>query len=360
MLDMNLTDLERYLNETMGGGVELTGVGEIGKLEEQGMKDFGYGKPLLVSYKKDGKDAQAVISAMRGDKYGHQFWWDRAKIMMLQYDTGKRMEKHVKPLGLGYIDESGVMVPVKDVQEFFIVNEKIEGRDYFNDLERIRKGDFRKEDEELAREFARWLARVHSEKKLDPDLYIRRVRQTMGAHECINGLIDDYPHPYELFPPERFRSLEKRLVDWRWKLKGYTHRLAAVHGDFHPWNVLVTEDGDFRVLDRSRGEWGEPADDVSTMSLNFMLFGIYDKPELSGHFETMYRAFWDEYMQITDDTEMLEVIAPFYVFRTLVIASPAWYPNHPQKVREGLLRFMENVLDDERFDYQNINTYMKG
>jgi hypothetical protein len=96
------------------------------------------------------------------------------------------------------------------------------------------------------------------------------------------------------------------------------------------------------------------------MSLNFMLFGIYDKPELSGHFETMYRAFWDEYMSITGDTEMLEVIAPFYVFRTLVIASPAWYPNHPQKVREGLLRFMENVLDDERFDYQNINTYMKG
>jgi hypothetical protein len=360
MVEMKLEDLERYLNDTVGPGVELTGAGEIGKLEEQGMKDFGYGKPLLISYKKDGREEQAVISMMRGDEYGHQFWWDRARILMYQYELGGKMEKHCRPLALGYLDEGGRMVPVKDVREFFIINEKIEGRDYFLDLERIRKGDFRDEDLELAKEFARWLARLHSRKNDAPDLYQRRVRQTIGDDECIWGILDGYPHPYEHFPPERCIAMEKTLIDWRWKLKGYPHRLAAVHGDFHPWNVLVLEDGDFRVLDRSRGEWGEPGDDVSTMSLNFMLFGLYEKPELSGHFEKMYRGFWDEYMSLTNDTEMLEVVAPFYVFRTLVIASPAWYPNHPLEVRKGLLGFMENVLADERFDYENINAYLKG
>jgi hypothetical protein len=43
----------------------------------------------------------------------------------------------------------------------------------------------------------------------------------------------------------------------------------------------------------------------------------------------------------------------------LVIASPEWYPNHPLEVRKGLLRFLENVLEDEVFDYVGINKYME-
>ena len=46
-------------------------------------------------------------------------------------------------------------------------------------------------------------------------------------------------------------------------------------------------------------------------------------------------------------------------FRGLVIASPQWYPGHPEDVRRGLLRFLENVLGDDRFDYQNFNRYLR-
>jgi len=359
MIEMKLENVERYLRETLEGGIKLTGVGEIGSLDEQGMKDFGYGKPLLVSYEQDGEPKQAVVSAMRGDKYGHQFYWDRAAILMFQHATGARMERHVKPLGLGYVNEAGRLVPVNDAKEYFIVNEKLEGRDYFVDLERIRKGGFTPGDEELAREFGRWLARVHSTRLDDADLYLRRIRDLIGSSECIMGLVDAYPHPYEHFMPERFRTLEKKLIDWRWKLRDYTDRLCAVHGDFHPWNVLVREGTDFSVLDRSRGEWGEPADDVATMTLNYVLFGIYDQPALGGDFERLYFGLWEEYLNATNDKRMLEVIAPFYVFRGLVIASPEWYPSHPLPVRQGLLNFLENVLDDDVFDYENINKYMK-
>lgn len=360
MLDLKPANLENYLQSVLSGNIKLTGVGEIGSLDEQGMKEFGYGKPMLISYTRDNQPCQAVISAMKGDKYGHQYYWDRAAILMFQYETGGLMKRHVQPLGLGYIDDSGSLVPVKNVKEFFIVNEKVEGSDYFLDLERIKEQGINQSDLDLAAGFAEWLADLHSSKSQEQDLYERRIRQLIGDSECIFGILDGYPQPYDQFPEERCIALEQKLVAWRWKLKKYTHRLSDVHGDFHPWNVLVTEGGDFSVLDRSRGQWGEPADDVSTMTCNYLLYSLYSGPQLSGDFEKLYLALWDTYLEKTNDREILEVIAPFYVFRGLVIASPQWYPGHPLEVRQALFRFMENILDDSSFDYTRMNKYLQG
>lgn len=359
MVELKVENIQDFLNAVLPAKVEVAGLGHIGSLDEQGMKDFGYGKPLQVTYRENGKEKQAVISMMRGDEYGHQFYWDRAAILMFQYDAGGRMEKHVRPLGLGYVDGHGRLTAVNDPQEFFIINEKVDGYDYFQDLERIGKGNCTEDDLETAKNFAGWLARLHARKKTAEDLYQRRIRQLIGDSECIWGLIDNYPHPYEHFSQQRCIALEKKLIDWRWKLRGYAHRLSAVHGDFHPWNVLIRSAADFSVLDCSRGEWGEPGDDVSTMTCNYLLYSLLNHAGLGGDFERLYMTLWDEYLELTGDKEIMEVIAPFYVFRALVIASPVWYPNHPLKVRQGLFRFMENVLEDDVFDYTNINRYME-
>ena len=359
MIDLKLDSVAAYLREMYGPTAKLVAAGDIGTLDTQGIKRFGYGKPLLVHFTVEGRLQEGVLSVMRGDKYGHQFYWDRAAILMFQFETSGRLDRHVKPLGLGYVDEDNRLVPVRGPREFFIFNEKLEGRDYHLDLERIRKEGLKPGDEALAREFARWLARVHGQKLADPDLYFRRIRDLIGSSECIMGLIDEaFLHPFAAFSDERFAAVEKRLIDWRWKLRRYAHRLAAAHGDFHPWNVIVSDNGDFRVLDRSRGEWDEPAGDVSTMAINYLLFGLYDTPRLSGDFERLYRAYFEEYLAQTNDSEILEVMAPYFVFRGLVIASPEWYPGHPEPVRQGLLRLIENVLADERFDWQDVNKYM--
>ena len=360
MIELKVRAIESYLRSVYGDDARLLGAGDIGSLDAQGMKGFGYGKPLLVRFETGGEVREAVFSIMKGDRYGHQFYWDRASILMSQYETSARMERHARPLGLGYVNGSDALVPVTDPKEFFIVSEKLEGYDYFRDLERIRERGLRDADVDMARAFARWLAEVHSAKLDDPSLYARRIRNLLGASECIFGLVDEaFPRNYAFFDDRRFKALEKRLIDWRWKLKGYAHRLSAVHGDFHPWNVLVTDDGRFSVLDRSRGEWGEPGGDLASMAMNYLLWSLYGRDRLAEPFETLYRAYFEEYLACTGDTEVLEVLAPFCVFRGLVIASPEWYPDHPESVRRRLFNFVSNVVEDEVFDWEHVNRYLE-
>lgn len=354
---INRQNLERYLREVTGRPIRLTSVGGIGKTDEQGPKEFGYGQPLLIVYEEVGETRKAVLSMMRADRYGHEFLWDRACVIIFQYFAGNKMEKHVKSIALGYIDGEGRFRPLLDPKEIFILREMVEGEPYFRHLERMRGGDCRPGDIEVARLFGGWLASIHSQKLDSPGLYLRRIRELIGGSECIWGIIDSYPD--DMKASERFEDLERVLLDWRWKLRGYCHRLSVVHGDFHPWNVLIRPDEDFAVLDRSRGEWGDPADDVSCMSSNYLLYGLYEGDPLRGHLGNLHMAFWEEYMDRTQDLEMLEVIAPFYVFRSLVIASPTWYPHHAPQVRAALLRFARNVAREAVFDYRHMDKYLE-
>jgi hypothetical protein len=80
--------------------------------------------------------------------------------------------------------------------------------------------------------------------------------------------------------------------------------------------------------------------------------------ELTGVFERLFKLFWANYLQKTNDTEILEVIQPFYAWRGLVVASPIWYPNLNKNIRVKLLNFVKNVLNFETFDLNRINTYL--
>jgi Predicted aminoglycoside phosphotransferase len=363
MIDLKPENVAEYLRQAYGPGARLVDIGAIGTLDKQGIKRFGYGKPLLVRFSVDGAEREGVLSVMKGDKYGHQFYWDRAAILMFQFETSARLPRHVRPMGLGYVDAENRLIPVTRPQEFFILNEKLNGYDYFLDLDRILNGEFRPQDVDLARGLARWLAKIHAKKKADADLYYRHVRNLLGASECIMGLIDEaFPHPCDFLADADFIALEKRLVDWRWKLRGYAHRLSVVHGDVHPWNILADGLGGFSVLDRSRGEWGEPAGDLASLAANYLLFGLLHNPEsarLSGPFSELWTALFGEYLTKSGDEEILEVMAPFFVFRALVIVSPEWYPNHPPAVRRALVRFLFRVLDEGRFDWAAVNRLLE-
>jgi hypothetical protein len=357
-IPVQIDALKKYLEERFGGPVELVGTDKLGKFDDT-IKKLGYGETFLITFRKDEKDRSVVFSTMRRDKYGHQYLWDRAQVLLFQYDAGQRLPRHAHPLDIGYFTAQGGARSVRDAQAYFLLTEKVEGTDYFLDLKRLRTEPLIDLDLERAKALAEYLAEVHSEKKDEPDLYIRKVRELVGHGECIMGIIDGYPRHYKAFPDDAFCEIEKQCVEWRWKLKEYTHRLCREHGDFHPWNLKFREGADFSTFDRSRGEYGEAADDVATLSINYLLYSLLEYGKLDGPYKELHDAYIETYLEKTHDQEIAEVIQPFYAFRGLVIASPEWYPNHSEETRQKLFNFIRNVLSTDKMDLNEINRYLE-
>ena len=355
--------VERYLRRVLGGEVRVRGLHPLGEPEEG--KGFGYGVPIRVEYEAGAGRASAVLHTLGPGSFGHEHMADRARILLWCHQAFNRLPRHVRSLDVGGFERAGDVIPLGGVEEFCLLTEYVDGQPYAVDLERLRERDALA-SLDIARSDALcdYLAEIHGERgspeKPDPKLYVRRNRELVGDGECIMGLSDSYPdHP--LFTPAILEQIEHRAVAWRWRLKNRTHRLRRVHGDFHPWNILFDSSlesaTDFRLLDRSRGEYGDPADDVTCITINYLFFSLQQSGRLERSFDTLFQRFWERYLDKTGDREMLEVAAPFFVFRALVLASPVWYPDLDDSVRAKLLSFILNILEQEHFDPRRVNAY---
>ena len=349
--------VQAYLRTVLGrpiGAVRVTPLGG----GRQGDKGYGYGVPLRVDYEADGAPARAVIESVRPGPFGHEHMADRARDLLWANDAFRRLPRHVRPLDVGAVRTTGDLVPLGNAEELFMLAEFIDGREYADDLIRLRAGEaLRPLDGERAAALCDYLVAIHAVKRNEPDLYLRRVRELVGHGECIFGVADSYPAggPVSF---DLLCEIEQRCVAWRWRLRAKAGRLAQVHGDFHPWNILFRESADFSVLDRSRGEWGEPADDVTCLALNYLFFSLQRSGRLEGGLRELWTSFWDRYLERSGDREVLDVAAPFIAFRALVMANPLWYPKLAAGVRETLLRLVINVLDAERFEPARIDEYL--
>jgi len=341
--------VEAYLRRRGYEDVELLELRPLGLETQEGLKAYGYGRPLRARFMAAGRENNLVIRTMSPDPFGHQRRSDRAEQMIMSFDTFPQIPRHIQPEDIGAFDDNGEMISIPR-GELFLVSNYVEGELYAHNLvARVKEDCASASEKQRAATLAKYLAELHSV-KADPKLYARDLRDTVGSGEGILGQCDAYPMDHPVITPARLQKLEAAAVGWRWKLRGKAHRCSRTHGDFHPFNILFRADDDFTVLDCSRGGVGEPADDLTALSINFMAFSYNYRGEFAGVMRDLWDVFWKTYLEASGDDEILQAVAPYFMWRTLVVVSPIWYPDLGPRTRDTVLRFAEQLLDGKSFD----------
>jgi aminoglycoside phosphotransferase (APT) family kinase protein len=181
-------------------------------------------------------------------------------------------------------------------------------------------------------------------------VYARSVRDTVGGGEGVFGIVDGYPDAVPAASPARLERIEELCLSWRFRIKRKSERLARIHGDFHPFNVLFDDGTGLSVLDTSRGSVGDPADDVCAMAINFGFFALGHPNAWRDALRSLWYGFWERYGALTRDAGLYEVVAPFLAWRGLVLSNPKWYPALASADRDRILAFVEKALASARFD----------
>lgn len=314
-------------------------------------KGIGYGEPLLIRLELHGGEfRELVFHTASSNPFGHQFRADRAQSMLLSFDTFRRIPRHAPAVDVGAVmlDGSGLL-SLRDAGEFYLITEFVPGHVYADELrDTAQRHELLTKDMEHATDLALYLAELHT-RQSGAELYRRSVRDLVGSGEGIFGIIDGYPAESPGVPRMVLERLERLCLPWRWKLRDYEHRAARIHGDFHPFNIVISEDG-VHLLDASRGCVGDPADDAVCMAINYLFFGLLWPGTWKPCFRRLWNTYWNTYLTETADHELLEVAAPYFAWRALVLCNPVWYPATPASTRERLLALVEHVLAEARFD----------
>ncbi|HSE62367.1 MAG TPA: phosphotransferase [Thermoanaerobaculia bacterium] len=320
-----------------------------------GVKGGGYGVPQLVRWRSGDIERRYVLETVRPGGFGHEDRADRAALVLRAFDDYGELPKHVRAVDAGAFSKSNGLVALAGAGEFFLLTEFVEGEPYARDLERIAGRDrLEPLDSDRALALADYLAAIHREPIVHETWYRRRLRELAGSGECIAGIADSYPGSG--FPDAAYlERVEALVLRWRYRLRDRAERLRRIHGDFHPWNILFREGTNFTALDRSRGRYGEPADDVAALAINWLFFALRGRGGFLGPFADLFHLFWNRYRDASGDEELAGVIAPHFAFRALVLANPLWYPAEADATRRALLRFVVGVLGRDRFDPAEID-----
>lgn len=359
---MDPKKLKEYLEKKFSSQVKINEFKQLGK----GV----YGTAYIIDFNTEKEHKRLVLKTMALGAFGHEHPTDIAGILLWENKAYGKLPKHIKSFDVIGVDKNKDLISMGSAEEYYILVEEAKGKEYNHDLNEILKKGTTNLDKERVKAMAEYLADIHSKKKDSPLLYKRRARDLVSHGEYIMGVLDGYPEKCFASQKEITDLVKESLNFWP-IIKAKTHRLCQVHGDFHPFNILFKDNNktDFIVLDRSRGEYGEAADDLTALAINFIFWSLVKYNCFRAEFKELFDLFFKTYLDKTKDDEMMEIIQPFFTFRAIVVANPIFYPDDwfkkigykhdPNKLRRKLFNFSHTILKDKTFNLKEIDKYIE-
>lgn len=314
-------------------------------------KGVGYGRPLRLTLEgREGERLELVLHVATTDDFGHDRRADRAAEQLLAWDTFGLVPHHTRALDVGAVMKNGSLRSLADAGEFYLLTTWAEGTVYAADLRRIgTSGVVTALDLARLDALVDVMAALHAQPGTRPQAYTRAVRDLVGSGEGIAGLADAYGDDVPGAPRARIERLEHACLSWRHRLLRRAERLRRTHGDLHPFNIVFAPGSATpQLLDTSRGTEGDPADDVACLGVNLLFFGLSHRGAWSSGLGVLWDRYWTKVLATHDDA-LLDVLAPWFAWRILVLANPTWYPRVTEEERGLLLSFAERLLAAPRF-----------
>jgi len=371
--------VQKYLEEKEGARVSILSYEKLGsgwhgtgykikfKVLTPPRPDFigtRHPSPRSREGNKRGEVKEVVLRTLMPADFSHDYAADRAKVFLLQHEMSGDIPGHVESLDVSGFTGKGKLVSLGDVREFFQVVEVAHGAPYSADFQRIKEtGRINEQDRRRAKELSDYLVSLHSRKFNGSAEELRSIRRrhsrdAVGHGEMMMGVIDTYPDNYSFIDKKEMTDIICKAVRFRERTKDIPFTPRRMHGDFHPANVLFEKD-EFTVLDASREIFGDPADDVTTMAINYIWFAVMQAGGFSGPFAELFGIYWDNYFKKAGETHILRTAGTYFAFRGVVVAHPVFYKEQSDDVRRKMMSFVSNILSEESFDPDKIDQYLR-
>jgi len=350
--------VQKYLETKEGKAVKILQYEKLGS----GWHGTGYKVKFAVKRKKGIKEI--VIRTLLPANFSHDWISDRAKVFVLQHELAHGIPNHIESFDVSGYTKDNKLVSLGNVKEFFQVVEVAKGVSYSRDFQRIMEsGKITGEDIRKAKVLSDYLVKLHGKKFKGSKEELRSIRRrhtrdALGHGEMMMGVIDTYPVHLSFTTKKKLTDLICKAAKFREEIKDIQSRPCRMHGDFHPGNILF-DNKKLTVLDASREVYGDPADDVTTMAINYIWFAVMQSGRFSGPFAELFRVYWNNYFKKTKDRLINRTAGIFFAFRGVVVAHPIFYDLQSDSVRKKMLKFTEKVLSERSFDPKKINKYLR-
>jgi aminoglycoside phosphotransferase (APT) family kinase protein len=273
---------------------------------------------------------------------------------LLWYSRVAQLPGHPRVLAVGAKDGGGEWRRLVGTPTVAVVEEFAPGVPYARDLVEVRRRrGLTRRDRRRAALLGRYLASIHQSRRPDAVAYLRGLRELVGGPEGIMSVISLYPDEFRVEQRHLLCQLQSAVAERAFELEYADRPVATVHGDFHPGNILFTDDDELAVVDRGRIERDEVAVDVGAALINFVALGLAE-PELREPATTLAQIFISEYLSATGDAEMATALPAHTAMRAAAVASPTFYPELCHRTRIAILSAGITIANEPTLGLDNL------